>query len=215
MSAIGILGGSFNPPHLGHLALARAAVSELALDRLLIVPVCLAPHRPAIADDPGANHRLAMCRALFGAHRGLEVSTLEVDRGGRSYTVDTLMSVHANDPDAELTVILGADVARTLPSWRNPREILSLAGLAVAQRGPTAAQSDALESGAGVIEAVHSLDPQARVTMLHMPTVAVSSTMVRERLAQGLAVDDFVGAAVADYIAAKGLYRSAAPAVLS
>jgi nicotinate-nucleotide adenylyltransferase len=215
VSALGILGGSFNPPHLGHLALARAAASELALDRLLIVPVFLAPHRPAVADDAGADHRLAMCRELFGPHRGLEVSTLEVDRGGRSYTVDTLMSVHASDPDAELTVILGADVACTLPSWRSPREILSLSRLAVAQRGPVAAQTGALSSGAGVIEAVHSVDPHASVALLHMPTVAVSSTMVRERLAQGLAVDDLVGAAVADYIAANGLYRSAAPAVLS
>jgi nicotinate-nucleotide adenylyltransferase len=215
VSAVGILGGSFNPPHLGHLALARAAAFELALDRVLIMPVFLAPHRPSTAEDPGPQHRLAMCRALFGACDEVVVSTLEIDRGGRSYTVDTLRAVNANEPDAELTVILGADMACTLPSWRMPREILKLARLAVAERRPASTDDDAGNSEARVMSAVRTLDAHARVTMLTMGPVGVSSTAVRERLAAGLPVEDLVGAPVANYIAANGLYRSAAPAVMS
>jgi nicotinate-nucleotide adenylyltransferase len=216
MSAVGILGGSFNPPHLGHLALARQAVSELDLDRALIVPVCRAPHRPAGADDPGPAHRLAMCHALLDGCPGLEVSTLEVDRGGLSYTVDTLRAVHASDPEAELTVILGADVAATLPSWRAPSEILSLAGLAVAEREPAAgAGSETAPRPIDVAGIARSLRADATVSALHMGPVAVSSTLVRERLAAGMAVDDLVGAAVAEYITRNHLYRARTPAAVS
>jgi nicotinate-nucleotide adenylyltransferase len=208
VSAPGILGGSFNPPHLGHLALARDAIDELDLDRVLIVPVCLPPHKPAPADDPGAEHRLAMCRALARGTEGLEVSTLEIDRGGRSYTIDTLEDVHASHPDAELTLILGADVACTLPSWRRPREILTLARVAVAERDSDEQGDEVGGLRERVLTALRSLDPDARVTLLAMPPVDISSTMVRERLAAREPVDDLVGPSVASYIAEHGLYGS-------
>ena len=220
MSALGILGGSFNPPHLGHLALAREAIEELGLDRLLMVPVCLPPHKPPPADDPGPAHRVAMCRALADGVERLGVSTLEVDRGGKSYTVDTLEDVHASHPDAELTVILGADVACTLPAWRRPREILELAQVAVAERGEEGSRlgprgADGVESareectGERVLAVLSSLDPHARVALLAMPPVPISSTMVRERLSAGESVEDLVGAAVAAYIAEHRLYGAA------
>lgn len=208
MSALGVLGGSFNPPHLGHLALARHALDELALESVLIVPVCLPPHKPPPADDPGAEHRVAMCRALVEGAGGLDVSTLEIDRGGRSYTIDTLEELHAGDPDAELTLILGADMACTLPSWRSPQDILELATVAVAERG----SSTAGEEGSGSLErataVLRSLHGRARVSALRMPPVEISSTIVRERLAAGAPVDDLVGPAVASYIAEHGLYAS-------
>lgn len=210
MNALGILGGSFNPPHLGHLALARDAVDELGLERLLVMPVCVPPHKPLAADDPGAEHRLAMCRALAEGVERLEVSTLEIDRGGRSYTIDTLEDVHASHPDAELTLILGADMACTLPAWRRPSDILKLAQLAVAERGAGAQGRAGSEVGAAtrerVLEVLRSLDATARVRMLAMPPVPVSSTMVRERLRAGEPVEHLVGPAVAAYIAEHGLY---------
>ena len=123
----------FNPPHLGHLALARAAAGQLGLARVLLTPVLVPPHKPA-KWDPGAEHRLAMCRLAIDEDPGLGVCTLELERPGPSYTVDTLRSIHESNPDAELTLIVGADMARTLDSWREPREILRLARLAVAER---------------------------------------------------------------------------------
>jgi nicotinate-nucleotide adenylyltransferase len=210
VNALGVLGGSFNPPHLGHLALARDAIGELGLVRLLMVPVCVPPHKPPAADDPGPEHRLAMCRALAEGVERLEVSTLEIDRGGRSYTIDTLEDVHASHPDAELTLILGADMACTLPAWRRPSDILKLAQLAVAERGSDgpdrAGSGDGGATSERVLEVLRSLNPGARVRMLSMPPVPVSSTMVRERLGAGEPVEDLVGRPVAAYIAEHGLY---------
>jgi nicotinate-nucleotide adenylyltransferase len=206
VSALGILGGSFNPPHLGHLAVARDAVAELELDVVSLMPVYLPPHRPPAPDDPGPAHRLAMCRALIDEERRLEVSTVEVDRGGRSYTIDTLEALHASHPDAELTLILGADMACTLPSWRRPREILRRATLAVARRGASREDGVAGSSRDAVLAALHSIDPRAEARMLGMPPVEISSTMVRARLAQGRSVDDLVGSAVSSYIAEHSLY---------
>jgi nicotinate-nucleotide adenylyltransferase len=212
VNALGILGGSFNPPHLGHLALARDAIAELSLDRLLMVPVCFPPHKPPAADDPGPEHRLAMCRALADGVERLDVSTLEIDRGGRSYTIDTLEDVHASHPDAELTLILGADMACTLPTWRRPSDILKLAQVAVAERGSDGADRAGSDDGVAtrerVLEVLRSLDPEARVRMLSMPPVPVSSTIVRERLSAGEPVEDLVGHAVASYIAEHGLYAA-------
>jgi nicotinate-nucleotide adenylyltransferase len=214
VSALGILGGSFNPPHLGHLALAHGALEELALDRVLLVPVFLPPHKPPPDDDPGPAHRLAMCRALVDGAEHIEVSTLEVDRGGRSYTVDTLDAVHGRQPDAELSLILGADMACTLPRWRRPREILKLTRVAVAERGPGSEEAGEEGSRERVLAVLRSLDPDARVTVLAMPPVEVSSTMVRARLAEGGPVDELTGPAVASYIAEHGLYGGVRGAVV-
>jgi nicotinate-nucleotide adenylyltransferase len=206
VSALGILGGSFNPPHLGHLALARAAASELALERVLLVPVFLPPHKPPAADDPGPMHRLAMCKALVAGVERVEASTLEIDRGGRSYTIDTLEAVHASQPAAELNLILGADMACTLPSWRRPRDIVRLAGVAVAERGPGWEEAEGGGSRERVATVLHALDPEARIAVLSMPPVDVSSTMVRTRLAEGGAWKELVGPAVASYIVEHRLY---------
>jgi nicotinate-nucleotide adenylyltransferase len=213
LRSLGILGGTFNPPHLGHLAVAQSARDELGLGRVLMMPARIPPHKPSDA-DPGPEHRLQMCRLLAAGEAGLSVSELEIDRDGPSYTVDSLRAIHASHPDAQLTFIVGADTASTMPRWREPEEVLELADLAVAERaGP---------GRAGVLEALSPLlgghppidgegHPEG-ISFLNMPAVSISSSMARERVARGEPVEDLVGAAVARYIAEHGLYRESAGA---
>jgi nicotinate-nucleotide adenylyltransferase len=192
---VGILGGMFNPPHLGHLALARAAAECLGLEQVLLTPVSVSPHKPA-KWDPGAEHRVRMCRLLVHGDPRVDVCTIELDRRGPSYTVDTLRSIHANQPEAELTLIVGADVARTLRSWREPREILELARLAVAER-----------DGSTRREVLNELaELHGEIVFLEMPRHEVSSTLVRRRFTAGEPIDDLVGVEVAGYIAEHELY---------
>jgi nicotinate-nucleotide adenylyltransferase len=208
LRSLGILGGTFNPPHLGHLAIAREAHQELGLDRVLLMPAASIAHKPAGADpgaDPGAEHRLRMCRLLVEDAMdpsALTACALEVERGGNTYTVDTLEELHGRHPHAQMTLIVGADTARTLPSWREPARLLALADLAVARRTGVSDQA--------VLQSVPS---PGRVRFLHTPPLEVSSSTVRERLARGEQVDDLVGGAVAGYISEHGLYRARAGAL--
>jgi nicotinate-nucleotide adenylyltransferase len=187
----------FNPPHVGHLALARAAASELGLQRVLLTPALVPPHKPA-KWDPGAEHRLRMCRLLSKGDPHLGVCTLELERPGPSYTVDTLRSIRASDPDAELTLIVGADMARTLGSWREPREILGLARLAVAERDGSSRRE--------VLAALAPLGGEDKVVFLGMTRHDISSSLVRRRLTAGEPIDELVGAEVSRYIAGHELY---------
>ena len=123
---IGILGGTFNPPHLGHLVCAQEAYLQLQLDRVMLMPARIPPHKP-VEDEPGADHRLELCRLAFERDEGrFQVSDLEVRRAGTSYTVDTLEELHSRAPDNELYLIVGADIAAGLPKWRDPERVLSL-----------------------------------------------------------------------------------------
>jgi nicotinate-nucleotide adenylyltransferase len=196
--SIGILGGTFNPPHRGHLALARHAQAELGLERVLLMPAHSAPHKGE-EGDPGPERRLEMCRLAVGGEAGLEVCALEIERGGPSYTVDTLRAIKQGDPEAELTFIVGADMARTLPAWREPRALVGLAGLAIAEREET-----------GREEVLQALAPLGgRMKFLAMPMLEVSSSQVRERVKAGEPIEGLVAPAVAEYIAAHALYRGA------
>jgi nicotinate-nucleotide adenylyltransferase len=198
---IGILGGTFNPPHRGHLALASRARAELGLERVLLMPAHSAPHK-GDEEDPGPERRLEMCRLAVGSEEeatGLEACGLEIERGGPSYTVDTLRAIRQSDPEAELTFIVGADMARTLPAWREPRALVELARLAVAER-----------EDAGREDVLRALAPLgARVTFLGMPMLEVSSSQVRELVEDGESIEGLVAPAVAAYIAENGLYRTA------
>jgi nicotinate-nucleotide adenylyltransferase len=204
LRSLGILGGTFNPPHLGHLAIARNARDELGLDRVLLMPAHSIAHKHA-GVDPGAEHRLRMCRLLVedaSDASGLSVCALEVERGGSTYTVDSLEQLHDRHPHARLTLIMGADTARTLPSWREPARLLALADLALVRRAGVSDQA-----------VLQSVPRPERVRFLHMPLLDVSSTTVRERLARGEQVDELVGGGVAGYIAEHGLYRARAGAL--
>jgi nicotinate-nucleotide adenylyltransferase len=161
------------------------------------VPVNIPPHK-RLDDDPGSDHRVAMCRLLAQHEPRLEVSLLEVQRPGPSYTVDTLRSIHGSEPSADLTLIMGADMARTLATWHEPNELLTLARVAVAER-EGAAQRE-------IAAALSGLPIAGRLEFLDMPEIDVSSSTVRDRLAAAQPIDDLVPAAVAQYIARHGLY---------
>jgi nicotinate-nucleotide adenylyltransferase len=204
--AIGILGGSFNPPHLGHLALARHARDELGLEKVLLMPLHTPPHKPG-GEDPRPEQRLAMVRLALAGEPGIEASALEIERGGPSYTADTLSEIHDGDPDAQLTFIVGADTALTIPSWRRPEKVLALARLAVASR-PGSDRGQVLDALATVPMRPAAGAPHARpdVVFLSMEPVEASSSSARERIAGGEPVEGLLSPAVGRYIAEHGLY---------
>lgn len=177
------------------------------------MPAREAPHKP-VSEDPGPEHRLRMCRLAVAGAEGLATCALEVERAGPSYTVDTLRAMHARHGDTQLTFIVGADAARTLPSWREAGELLELATLAVAER-EGAGREDVLRAVAAARASVTTTSTTSAdetttaigVSFLEMGTVPVSSSLVRERVAGGEPVEELVGAAVAEYIAEQGLYR--------
>jgi nicotinate-nucleotide adenylyltransferase len=199
VARLGILGGTFNPPHLGHLMCAQEAFDQLGLDGVVLVPVCVPPHKE-LRDDPGAAHRVALCRAAVTGDERLAVSTLEVERGGASYTVDTLQTLHDLQPEDDLTFIAGGDMARSLPSWREPERIVELAKVAVAEREGVGRQD--------IADAVGRLGRTDPVVFFDMPRVDVSSSLVRRRIARGRPIRYLVPDAVADYIGRHGLYRA-------
>ncbi len=200
---VGVLGGTFNPPHRGHLALARHALNELALERVLLVPARLPPHKTP-DEDPGPDARLAMCRLLVGDDPRLEVSTIELDRDTPSYSVDTLRELHAAHPQTSHALIVGADMAATLPAWREPAALLALCRLAVALR-PGVSPEAVEVSLAGLVPPGA---PPWPVRFLSMGPLSISSSLVRATLHRGEPVEDLVGAPVARYIATHGLYRA-------
>jgi nicotinate-nucleotide adenylyltransferase len=194
---VGLLGGTFNPPHLGHLICASYAVAGLGLDRVELVPVHTPPHKEA-DDDPGVEHRVAMCTLAVDGDPRLSVSRVEADLPGRSYTVDTLSRLHEQRPEDQLTFIVGGDMASSLPEWREPETILSLAEIGVAGRGD-------LESRA-IDDRLEGLAGADRVRFFDMPRIDISSTDIRRRVRAGLPVRYLVPDAVAAYIAREGLY---------
>lgn len=201
MAAHGILGGTFNPPHIGHLICVQEACWQFGLDRALVVPTARPPHKE-IQDEPGPEHRFEMCRRAVTGDGRLEVSRLELDRPGTSYTVDTLEALHSRVPDTELFLIVGGDAAAGLPGWRSPERILSLAKLAVAQRPGTASR--------GVAKALDGLGGGGRAEFFRMPRIEISSTEVRRRARAGDPVRYLVPDTVASYIQEHHLYGGCA-----
>ena len=201
MAELGILGGTFNPPHVGHLVMVQEALDQLTLDRVWLMPVAQPPHKEAL-DDPGADVRLELCRVATAGDPHLEVCDLEVRRGGASYTVDTLRALHDRVPEHALTFIVGGDMAYSLPTWREPEAVLGLARLAVAER-------DGLrrEDIARRLEPLHSGD---RVVFFEMPRIDLSSSAVRRRIATGRSIRYLVPDPVAGAIEDRRLYRQAA-----
>lgn len=196
---IGILGGAFNPLHIGHLCLAQEAHARLGLDRVMLVPVGTAPHR-TLVEDPGARERLRMVELAVVGDERLTASDIEVGRPGPSYTVDTLRSLREQAPDDHLTLILGADQAARLGGWRDPNGVLDQATLAVAERAGQGREQ--------VVAALEGLDHLGEVDGFAMPRIDVSSTLVRERVAAGLPIRYLVPEPVAAHIAEHGLYSA-------
>lgn len=189
MAVTGILGGVFDPPHLGHIALARAAIRELALDRLLVAVVADPGHKTATTP---VETRLELARLAFA---DVPEAVVEVDQHAR--TVDSLEEQRLEDA----LFVLGADEAASFESWKSPDRVLELARLAVAMR-PGVPRRD--------VEVVRErFDAGDRIVEFDMEPVDVSSTEIRARVAKGEPVDDLVPPAVADAIARLGLYRDA------
>jgi nicotinate-nucleotide adenylyltransferase len=199
VAAIGILGGTFNPPHVAHLVCASQARWQLALDQVLLMPAGVPPHKP-MTEDPGIEHRLAMCRlAARGHEEWLGVSELEAQGGGPSYTVDTLRAIHASQPGDDLTFIVGGDMAWSLPAWREPDAILELASVAVAERAG-ARREEVRERLAG-LRAVET------VTYIDVPRIDISSADLRQRVRSGQPITYLVPDPVSNYIEQRRLYR--------
>lgn len=194
---VGILGGTFDPVHIGHLLLAECAREELGLERVIFVPAGR-PWRKAAREVSPAEHRLAMLRLAVAGNDAFDVSTIEVEREGPSYTVETLEELRRRDPDASLFFIVGEDALADLPNWRQPQRILELATVAVAARtgeGPSLRQAEAMMPGL-----------VARAVWLRMPVIEISATGIRERVRLGLSIRYRVPAAVEAYIREHGLY---------
>lgn len=179
---IGIYGGTFNPPHLGHMAAAKAAVAALGLDKLLLIPAAIPPHKALPSDTPAPEHRLAMVEKWAdGMGAGAEVSALELEREGKSYTSDTLRAIRQTYPDAELWLLMGTDMFLTLHLWHEPEVILSLAGICAF--GRTEQDGEALFAP----QREHlQKDFDAKITTITLPgLVDISSTRLREQLENG------------------------------
>jgi nicotinate-nucleotide adenylyltransferase len=185
VTRIGVFGGQFDPPHNGHVAVVRAARDQLGLDRVLVVPSPHPPHRPSPQTPAETRYRLAL--AAFADEPAVEVSRLELDRAGPSYTVDTLEQLAA--PGRQLYLILGADQLAALAAWHRPDRVRALARVAVAAR-PGAPHAEAAEE-------------------LVMQPVDVSSSELRRRVAQGGDVTALVPPAVSAAIDREGLYAPA------
>jgi nicotinate-nucleotide adenylyltransferase len=193
---LGILGGTFDPIHVGHLAVAKGAIECARLDRVLFVPSAQPPHRAAALAS--AEDRLAMTKLAVEGEPSLEVSDVEVRRGGRSYTVDTLDELRRARPDDELFLILGWDAARLFRTWHEPERVAALASVVIVDR-PGVGQPD-LSELAGI-----GLDP-ARVIKCHFPTPDVSGSALRRAVAARQPVTGQVPPAVELYIAERNLY---------
>ena len=165
------------------------------------MPVAVPPHKEA-REDPGAAARLELCRLAVAGDERFEVSSLEIDRGGASFTVDTLKELHDVEPEHDLTFIVGGDMAQSLPAWREPEAILALARLAVAEREGVRRED--------IVRRLDSLHDGSRVVFFDMPRIDISSSSIRRRVAEGRPVRYLVPDAVAAAIAQQGLYRQPA-----
>jgi nicotinate-nucleotide adenylyltransferase len=195
---VGVVGGTFDPVHLGHVAMAEGARACAGLDRVLLVPAADPPHR-ADAVAPAAQ-RLQMCRLAVAGHPFLEVSDIELRRPGPSYTVDTLRELAGQLPDCELHLALGWDAARELPSWHHLEQVLGLARLVVVTR------TGYPEPGSGELRAL-GIDPE-RALLCRVPTPEVDATTVRRLAAQGASLDGLVDPAVERYLRDHRLYTT-------
>ena len=195
---IGIYGGTYSPPHIGHLKAAAYAIEACKLDRLLLIPTGVSPHKEMSAGATSAD-RLQMLRLSATGIEGAEVSDMELNRAGRSYTVDTLGELKSLYPDAELVLLMGTDMFTSFLTWKEPERIMALATLAVFCRGEKG-EAERIDAQKSALEAMG-----ARIELVHNPVNAISSTDLRRMLIFGCA-DPFLMPGVGDYIRERGLY---------
>lgn len=192
----GILGGTFNPPHIAHLIVAQEVRETAGLDLVVLVPASVHAFKGPASADP--RHRAAMTELAVAGDPGLAVDRIEIQRGGISYTVDTLRALREREPGTDWTLILGRDNLEELPEWRESDALPDLASVVVTTR-------------AG-LPAPERLPFEGRCTLVDVPSLEVSSTAIRERVARGRSIRYWVPPAVEAYIREHDLYREAVPA---
>lgn len=195
MSRLGIFGGTFNPPHIGHTRLAEHFVNELSLDRLLVIPTAEPPHKIS-PDLASGEDRMNMCMLAFP---DALVSTIELARGGKSYTFDTLTEIRAQYPYDELFFIVGSDMLLSFNRWYKHEEILDMVTLCAADRQ----EEDSLLKKHGVPDCFTG----KRLHISTLPPFEVSSTQIRELIKNNESTDGWLDPAVRAYIDERGLYR--------
>ena len=190
---LAVFGGSFDPPHLGHLRIADAAVEQFRLDEIRWIPSAISPFKTTeVVSD--ASHRLAMVEFAIADRPQYSVSRIEIDRGGISFTVDTLRAIHETSPDAELFFLLGEDAFEEFESWHEPNEIRKLARLIVYPRGDGQHGRQYLKRSDRLLEGMN---------------IHISSSEIRKRMARGESIDNWVTESVIKYIRSNGLYTPA------
>lgn len=193
-----IFGGTFNPPHIGHTAMCRAAAEAIGAERVIIMPTYLPPHKTVDSELVGGHHRAQMCRLAFDGIEGMTVSDIELNRGGKSYTYDTLSGLKSLYPDDEFYFLCGADMFLSLHTWYRAEELPELAVFCAVPRD-------------GKVDCLHRYAAEhpflsGRSLVLDLPRVDVSSTEIRAELAAGRG-SDMLADSVNKYISENGLYR--------
>ena len=199
MARVGLLGGTFNPPHLAHLVCAQEALVQLGLDRVLLVPAGVPPHKEVEA-DPGVEHRVAMCEAAVAGDDRLGVSRADAERSGPAYTVELLRALRAAAPGDELSFIVGGDMAHSLP------DLARAGGSCSRSRGSRSPSARACGAPTSPSGSPGSRGAPERIDFFDMPRLDISSSLLRRRAAAGGPLRYLVPDAVAAYIAREGLY---------
>ena len=189
MQRLGVFGGAFNPPHKGHVRLARDFADRLSLAKVLVIPSFIPPHKSPAGLASGED-RLEMCRLAFCGDERFTVSSMEIDRGGKSYTYDTLVEIKKQNPDAEIFLIIGSDMFLTFDTWYRYRDILQICTLC------TAARENNITLQNDPIDAIIS----------DLPALELCSTELRNLRKNGGDISVFTGEKVAKYISDRGLY---------
>lgn len=199
MTRIGIYGGTFSPPHNGHLRAAQAFMEQMQLDFLFVIPTALPPHKE-MEDPVSAEDRLAMCRLAFAGMEGVYVSDMEIRRGGKSYTVDTLKELSGDD--RRLFLLLGTDMLLTLGTWRDPETIFQLSYPVYVRR------EDDRTLDKRIVATIADYRERFGKVVRRIVTepILLSSSEVRKDLADGKKITKKVPAEVARYIAERNLY---------
>ncbi len=196
MKRLGILGGTFDPIHIGHLVMASYAIDALSLDSVWFMPAQTPPHKHG--QITGVEHRAEMCRLAVDLDSRFEFSNLDLQGDAPSYTSDLLERLHTLIPEAELIFLIGADSLVNFPTWHEPEKILSLASLGVAERPGSVVEASCLDALPGLRE---------RVQLFDSPLIELSSTEIRARRQAGKSITYLVPERVENYILENGLYR--------
>ncbi len=197
---IGILGGTFNPPHTGHLIVAREAMEKAQLDKIVFIPCGNPPHKE-ISDIPDGKHRIEMVKLAIEGHAGFEISDIEVVDRGKSYTAKTLEKLKELYPDDRLCFIVGADSLCQMEEWFCPEEIFRQAEIVVAGRGGV--ENDDLEKAIKDYKVKYNAD----ITKVDMNVIDMSSSDIRRRIKCDQSIKDMVSDKVIDYIYKSGVYK--------